>query len=484
MSMEHRRWFCRNEFSVLAGLLALMGILVPGSDAADPVQEDAVMEAFSTTAERSITQEQLKALVDDAVPAQTKRLLIFGECFGGGFAQSPLFGTANTATMSGSSAGEVSFSGGFHWAAAQGLKPEDGRTAQDVYDAGYANRFAPTTGNADFDRSYTETPTVGGGLPLAGFSLEPIVCTVTGNIRSRHIIVYAGNPTTNTLLDPKTIAPILTPDGRQQRVAFDVLDRNRIKNAFSGQPGTSVHTVGGPPAQPGSVNGTDGWDYVGSFDGLKEAFARVKAELADASDPSREQFILYVSDHGANSSANNIIGNLPANARTSVSPDFEVPERLLSTAAAVRYDPGNIPWFGIFLPADGAEVPVQRGPDGEYIPFHQPGEFVMDVSADGSGPKALLVIDSHFEKIRDDGSDVLGDAPNEGLELCFAIDDDTYFAHLGTPMEIGVTNNTSVEYAVGEVSLCTGALQMGPYIEIFVDDFESGDTSEWSQLVP
>ncbi len=407
---------------------------------------------YDSNSRRFISDRQLSRLINSAVPSTTQRLLIFAQCFGGEFVASSHFNTANTATAAGTTANQPAHYGGYHEGAAQGLRPGTGRTGQTVHNGGVATRFqaGPT---------YNETPTTGGGLALSSFSLEPV--TANGNVRSRHIVVYVGKPDSKLRRSRTTASPVLDAQGKTQQVN-DVADRDAIEKAFTGQTNTTVHTVGGAPDPNNPLAGTGGWDFPGSFDGLARAMQQVKQAIAASADPSKEQFILFVGNHGDYRKAKQSGTSVAPSARSSVSSNFETLTLTNSTAFAMLGDPGNTPAFGFFVPFDELNIQVNRDAQGNYMPFHALGDFSMELIP-GQGSRVVLT--NFLEQFIDDGDDVLGNQPGEGLLFRFGIDEATFFNRFtgGAPIEVAITNNNPFTVTVGEVVQSTGAIARGPY---------------------
>ncbi len=207
-----------------------------------------------TTYGDDIYDYQLDQMIDSFIPPSAKRLIVLTQCYGGDAADN--FTGTNTAVLSATSPGQKAKYGGYDDDAANACKPGAGKTGQSVHAAGTAGKHP------------AETPVMGGGLAPGAVSLEPV--TADGAVRSRHVVVYAGMP------DAK---------GR------DNAQRDKIKANFAGQPNTTVTTVGG-------VGPADGWDKHGWGRGLKDAINEAAAAIEAAPDPSKEQFLLFVTDHG------------------------------------------------------------------------------------------------------------------------------------------------------------------------------------------
>ncbi|MFQ5796554.1 MAG: hypothetical protein ACE5JP_16095, partial [Candidatus Bipolaricaulia bacterium] len=146
--------------------------------AAPPLFATTVQDGSLTTYSRGSGQPQptipprvVKRLLEHYIPSEAKKLLVFGQCYGGDTTQ--FFGNMpNTAIASGTSTGQEAHYGGYHDDAAQGLRPGDGRTGQDVHNAGNDGKYRlpPTDGqepSAAEHRVWSERPMTGGGLSLS-----------------------------------------------------------------------------------------------------------------------------------------------------------------------------------------------------------------------------------------------------------------------------------------------------------------------------
>lgn len=245
---------------------------------------------LSTTYGSSIYDNELKQMIDKHITNSAKRLVVLTQCYGGD-ALEALKNTTNTAVISATSRGQKAYYGGYDDDAATATKPGAGRTGQTVHDAGVAGKHGK------------ETPQTGGTLSPGNFPLAPV--TDDGDVRSRHVVVYAGQP-----------------DNKPGR---DVTQRDLIKSNFAGQANTTVTTVGGGgPAA--------GWDKHGWRRGLNDAIKEAGEAIATAPDPSKEQFLLFVTDHGDLHTVTNVSTRVAANDAVTVSNvqsftslDFEEP---------------------------------------------------------------------------------------------------------------------------------------------------------------
>jgi hypothetical protein len=445
------------------GVLGFACFTVPGQ--AQELKSEPVLVTYGNSFgnPNAISDRQLSEMINAAVPSQdTKRLLIFVQCYGGAFAKSEHFNKPNTATMAGTHPDQPATYGGYHQAAAKALRPgkDPGTgqnfTGQTVHDAGVAERFEDASGDTDA----TEQPTVGGGMALSDFSLESVVLSGTG-VQSRHIVVFTGRP---------GIGAAINKDG-DKIWGSDSVDQINIRKNFFLEGGAIVHTVG--------YDGTGVFDYPGTAKGLKAALDEVREELTRPGvDPSKEQFIFFAGDHGVYRKTLQTSATIPSGARSAVSVEF---------AALSPANEDAIVWgstrtsVSFFVPFDEFYWPIPRDQEGNYLPSHGQGDFIVDISwVGGAARKDTLVLTDFFELFRDEGSDVLGDSPGEGLEFRFEVDKADFLGFAGSMLEIGITNANPFPVTVGAVTLSAGAIPKGPHRPFFADGFESGDASNWS----
>lgn len=250
LSSSHMRAIIARLFAALVILLTVAGPIQLPQAMAAPAGQSQGSAYLPTNGGPSVSAGDLKKMIDHFIPTNNAQsaLLIFTQCYGGEMAGA-FAGRANTAVLAATASG-CSLYQGYHDDAARALKPGEGRTSDDVHNAGVAGKGS------------SENPTKSGD-PV---SLAPV--TADGPIRSRHVLVYAGKPE-----------------------ALDVADRDAIKKNFAGQLNTTVTTVGDAPDSGGK--GQHGWDYPGTGEGLRQALK----EIGQLMNP-HEQFILFVTDHG------------------------------------------------------------------------------------------------------------------------------------------------------------------------------------------
>lgn len=399
----------------------------------------------------------LKQMLDYYLPPETKKLLVFAQCFGGGFAVAgPWNADPNTAVAAATAPNTPAYYDGYHDEAAAAFGPGAGKTGQTVHDAGVAGRLP--------DRDSVEASNVGGGLPLSQFSLEPT--TANGAVRSRHVIVYAGRPETKSAFDTETNTPLTDPNTGERIRIGDTQDRDRIEANFAGQLNTSVTTVGGKPDPNDPTKGQDGWDYPADLRGLEQAIKDARdAIAATGNPPASEQFLLFVSDHGERlgegSDGWTMAGPVtaPQNASTTLGSNFVVlgaEER-----AAIRYDPNTAPGFLLFMPFDGQAVPLVRDPTGVPISIYPPGSARLEITLPAGEP---IRLDDAVERVAEYGDGLIGTQPGEGLAFFFPVDRDVFFDRLvDLPLTLSVHNAGPAPMVFSDVFQTTGPTVKGPY---------------------
>jgi len=423
-------------------------------------------ELVTRPGEPAISAVQLNSLLTNAIPEAALKLLIFAQCYGGNLALSPLFRDAtNTAVSSGTSPNQQGRYGGFHDDAARGLRPAAGRTALDLHEEGSAGKSTVWAERAEVTDTqagifaWSEWPRMSGGLPLSQFPLDPV--TTNGAVRSRHIVIFAGRPTVMNE-EVLTQGTITVPDNGGTRQTFsDAADRDQIKTQFLGQPNTTIRTVGGKPSWSQYVplinnSGTDGWDYPGDLDGLKRAIEEAGAAIRNAPDPSKEQFILYVTDHGEQGVP------LPG-ATTTVAPNSTAPlGSNLSTPAgndplsgALQRQPDNQPQLRAQV-KPGGQSP-NRNPQRLGQPGINPGEIELRLLPDGGAPVTLQQYQVAVVDLDGDGS--LASLPGEGVWLHFPVPESQLLTNLfGRTLSVLAVNHADRAFEFSDLTLLTGGI--------------------------
>ncbi|MFO7936903.1 MAG: hypothetical protein R6V06_04765 [Kiritimatiellia bacterium] len=263
-----------------------------------------------------------------------------------------------------------------------------------------------------------ETPTTGGGLAPGAVSLEPV--TDSGAVRSRHVIVYAGMP------DKK---------GR------DNAQRDKIKANFAGETNTTITTVGGKGPK-------DKWDKHGWKRGLQEAINEAAAAIEAAPDPSKEQFLLFVTDHGDLHNVEYVTTPIPssnsvmvANVAAFVSADFQ--EQVF-----------EYPGFSITVDIEPFTHEVGANPD-EYVPFFPTNAWRLQLTPPPpSEPVLLTGFEERFIEWEDG---IIGNAPEEGVRIFFPVDPTLFIdSFFDITYDVEIFNDTADMFEIMTFSQDTG----------------------------
>jgi hypothetical protein len=287
-----------------------------------------------------------------------------------------------------------------------------------VHDAGTAGKDS------------TETPSTGGGLAPGAVPLEPV--TEDGPVRSRHVIVYAGMP------DAK---------GR------DNAQRDKIKANFAGQPNTTVKTVGGEgPA--------DGWDKHGWKRGLQEAIDEAAAAIEAAPDPSKEQFLLFVTDHGDLHNVEHVTTPAP--------PSNSVVVANVAAFVAADFAERHFARPGFSITVNIAPFTHAVGDDpAAYTPFFPTNAWRLLLTPP---PPAAPILLTEFEERFIEGDDgIIGNAPEEGVRLFFPVAPEGFVdSFFDVTYDVEIFNDTTNVYLVMDFSQDTGPVAKGESAPGFV----------------
>jgi hypothetical protein len=370
-----------------------------------------VQGTLCTSLGDSISSDQLRDWINELIPGGNERLLVMTQCFGGNaassFSMQPM-----TSVISATSPGETAKYGGYDNDAANALGPGPMKTGANVHAAGNAGKHA------------SETPMTTGAP--GGFSLEP-VATMGDMIESRHVLVYAGQPGGGG-------------------GTTDVMQRDKIKMNFMGD--AMVTTVGGA--------GGGGWDKPGSAKGLREALKDIGTAIMMSPNPTKEQFIMYITDHGDLHKKESTATPLPQNTPSvPLVPNFPTFSSSLELDPQILIDDSlNNPGFSVFLePTDPMSY--------SEFPVFSNGAFTLLL--DNPSPSgADYSIDSFFDVFTElDNSGIVGDHPGEGIRISFQL------PHLDSSMpfldsffdvfyDVSLSNNTSLGFNVVEFSQDSG----------------------------
>ncbi|MBN8246764.1 MAG: hypothetical protein J0L84_04895 [Verrucomicrobia bacterium] len=448
-----------------AGICAVTLVVVPDDGKPDFQSQHLSGELVTRPGEPAISAVQLNSLITNSIPDAALKLLVFAQCYGGNLALSPLFRDAkNTAISSGTSPNQQGRYGGFHDDAARGFRPEAGRTALDLHEDGSAGKStiwaerADATGSQGEIFAWSEWPRMSGGLPLGSFPLDPV--TPDGAVRSRHIVIFAGRPTVMKE-DVLTQNGITIPEeGGVQQTFSDAADRDQIRTNFQGQANTTIRTVGGRPSFTQYVpfinnSGVDGWDYPGDLDGLKRAIEEAGTAIRNAPDPSKEQFILYVADHGEQ-------GVPLSKTRTAVAPhstaavgsNAVLPASQDPLSGTLQRQPDNQPQLRVQV-APGTRR--SWGPTAGGLPSIAPGDVGLRLLPDGGAPVILEEFRADVVDLDDDGD--LGSLPGEGLWLHFPVPEPQILTNLlGRALTIEAVNHGNRLLEFSDLTLLTGGI--------------------------
>ncbi len=376
---------------------------------------------ISTSSGAAISQTQLKNWIDEFSPDVSDRLIVLTECYGGNVA-TEFAGKANTAVASATKPGQLARYGRYDKGAAAALKPGSG-TGQTVHDAGIATK------------STLEDPTTGGGMALSDFSLQNTSTSASAAVRSRHVLVYAGQP-----------------DGNPPNKDDDVKLRNTIEDNFLGNVSTTVHTVGGP--------GGGGWGQPGTMKGLRKELSDIKLQFDVAPDKSKEQFILFVTDHGIDNKGDQptSTGTGTTGSGTNVTTVTNFDTFIEGTdviASDLLLEPDNEPGFSVFIPFD-ENASLVGGVPQDYASLQglfAPGTFQLNTGLD-----VFTDFEVVFSDFEDNGFvDFIGDVPGEGVEIFFPVDEGVFVNnYFDTTLSVATITNTLGSLYMSDFTQTTG----------------------------
>jgi len=415
-----------------------------------------------------IDSSELSTWLEAHIPMQAKKLVILTECFGGSIALSPQFiGAPNTVVISATVPNQTAKYGGHHDDAARSTRPGPGRTAQNIHETASKGRvtgYAPTLHGLPVEkrlmRESGEWPVYSGGLALQNFSLESV--SSTGAVQSRHIVVYMGQPETKTNF-VSMIDGVTVPSGYgDPAVISDNADRDAIKTSFSAEMNTTVRTVGGEPDPADITKGQNGWDLPGDQSGLLQAIIEAGNAISNSPNPSAEQFILFVGDHGQQGTSlfSGAAITLPITIDAGISPGWKAPTAYDDLGINWKLDLGNKPSFTIKITTDnprrsGDTVTSAGGVQPATRP--RPGDFSLEIRPANEPPLRLTNFVSQPFDI--DGGGSVGDRPGEYWKLFFPVDEDYVFRSLSSaPPTFRLRNNTTSEWTLTEMKLLSGAI--------------------------
>jgi hypothetical protein len=399
-----------------------------------------------------------RSIIDAHIPPETKKLLVMTQCFAGNVANSSSFrDMPNTCILTGTSPNQYGHYGGYHDDAARTLSPAAGKTATQVHQAGITGRFSvppppPGEGPDDEDTlfGFSEFPMTSGTIAPGDFSLEPV--TADGNVRSRHLVLYAGKPS-NVQEGIEIHNQHTVPIHKATKMTVgDIVDRERIKQNFANQPNTTITTAGG--------GGTDGWDFPGSAAGLTAAIKKAGDKIKKSPKPELEQFILFMGDHGEQGDTS-VVQNpnrvVPPNSRSSIASGFKSFDSGSTAVQQMEQDSFNVPKIGLFLPFD--QSPMNQIP-GNPSPLFEPNQLEIQIKAANQFTTTLSFFDQALIDYNGDGA--LGNFPGEGISISFPLMEHILFGYLlDTELDIDLINHSSREITVDSLHLLTGLIERG-----------------------
>ncbi len=365
--MTTRTWL--RPFTLLALLALLLALTLPATSAPirppdAPLRPAVVVEmgTLPVTSGPDIKDTQLRQMLDAFIPTTNAHstLLVFTQCFAGNMADD-FAGRAGTAVLSATAPGERAQYGGYHDDAAAALYPGVGRTSDDVHAAGVA-------GKSGIEHPFSN------GAPV---SLEPT--SDTGEIRSRHVLIYAGQPN-----------------------AADEADCRRIENNFENKLNTTVTTIGCKGNSP-TIS------HPATMQELSKTLEFIGSQMGP-----NEQFILFVTDHG-NADEVDVAPACEGQSCTSAPLTFSD-----GVEEAMGDDPDNHPAVTLLSP-DEVTAPItvtlSSGAVFTNVLFHQPVDLDGDGSVTGPGEGWMAIQPVEEAQLDPNGTTIIATHPSAPLVL-------------------------------------------------------------------
>jgi len=402
-----------------------------------------------------ISASVLSDMIKKYIPAETDKLLVLAQCYGGSMAVVPkLNQLPQIAIVSGTSPGEVAYCGGYHDDAARALKPGPGRTGLTPHQEGAKGKHQ------------LETPMTIGTLAPAKFSLVPT--KPNSKIEGRVVIAYFGRPMTkyewikfgpqgHTIPAPASWAPkgpALTQRGYTKTTFTDDADAAQIRANFAGGIQTTVIIAGGKAGRPGYNHPGN---VTGLLDAIKAAGKLIKGQQ-NQNDVSKWQFILFIGDHGELGLSIAINKTVPAGGgKTKVATKKKTLNKSQQLVDALRSDPDAQPGFTAFASFAGQNYALQRQPGGYQDVFAAGSVHLEVIPATPGGPILLTTLRQTIFDINDDA--ILGNEPGEGVELFFPVDKQVFIDRLlDTEVDLYLINNSGMPLVVTEMAQVTGGI--------------------------
>lgn len=405
---------------------------------------------------------ELSTWLNAHIPAAAKKLLVLTECYGGSIALSSEFRNApNTIVLSATVPNQTAKYGGYHDDAARALRPGEGRTSKDVHETatrGIATSWSPAIHGLAVDkrtlRESGEWPVFSGGLAMEDFSLASV--TNGGAVQSRHIIIYMGHPEARTSIVEQIEGVTIPNPGGNPTTISDNADRDAIKAAFSGERNTTVRTVGGEADPANPEVGVNGWDLPGDQEGLLKAIIEAGGAISNSPNPSAEQFILFVGDHGQQGSS--ILSGpviLPVSAGTELSINWKAPGLGDTLGYTWKLDQGNKVSLGFKVEDIGANQRAQAAA-GQLMPG--PGDFTLEILP--AGQPAVTLTEFVIQPFDINGGGQVGDWQGEYWKIYFPVEEDFVLGSLSAASPgIRLHNHTTTQWQLRDFKLFSGAIR-------------------------
>jgi hypothetical protein len=317
-----------------------------------------------------------------------------------------------------------------------------------------------------------------GNLNPANFSLAP-VDPENGPVTSRHILIYAGEPTSD-----------------------DTTAIQNVNNNFAGQPDTTLTTVGD--------NGDAPWQQPGTAAGLQSALEAIGQAISNSPDPAGEQFIMYVGDHGGLTATQLRTTRVYTNVQTALTDTTNITINPGQNSSLITFDdddfggviaavqPHPIQVNANAAKAKTAGVTVDESPTSPtplqifqmattqggfscFVDLSSTGNndpmpiselssvfssWVMNVTIQ-TGPNAgtdFTLTDPTLEPMDLDGDSTIGDTAGEGVTLLFPVDPSLMAGELfGVNAEVDITADDGPgSWLVSDPSEYTGDIPLVP----------------------
>lgn len=385
---------------------------------------DVTHGAFSAESviEIPIEDQHLRNLVGYHLPICNPKLLVLTQCYGGDFLDD-FAQMQDVAIASATVPGQQSHYNYFDFWAALGMYNQAGRTAQDLYNLASAHSHP------------LDTPSIGGGLPLANFPMDYVE---SADRPKNHILFYAGRPND---LDVQYYYIILELTWLADVV---VVSSGALENES---------------------------DYPATYDGLRQAFDAISGRMTDCS----HRFYLFATDHGTQTFEFDF--DLEAPSGTT---DVTTPALAPEVALGINGTSDPHTYFVIDVPLEDTGITVEA--DGDPPLFASNG---WSVSIPMPNPPSPLVLTQFTEMPVELGGDlIVGNDPDEGVRLQFEMIPQNFIdAFVGQSNTVTITNNTGQAWTL-DVVLNPGAIEKVPYVDPMPGDLNCDGLVDEADIGP